>query len=67
MGAEALVQHLLRVLIIYVYVMDDVTPAWRQGNGHPRAHAAALHLAHQGEPGLAFERTFIWNLLNLNH
>ena len=26
-GAEALVQHLLRVLIIYVYVMDDVTPS----------------------------------------
>ena len=26
-GAEALVQHLLRVLIIYVHVMDDVTPS----------------------------------------
>ena len=26
-GAEALVQHLLRVLIIYMHVMDDVTPS----------------------------------------
>ena len=26
-GAEALVQHLLRVLIIYMHVMNDVTPS----------------------------------------
>ena len=26
-GAEALVQHLLRVLIIYMHVMHDVTPS----------------------------------------